>query len=42
MTAQERAPLFCDGNKPFWMLIRRLLLSVVREIERQYNMRGCD
>ncbi|MFQ5410200.1 MAG: hypothetical protein ACE5FI_17455 [Anaerolineales bacterium] len=33
-----RPPIFDERNRDFWLLIRRLLLSLVKEIERQYGL----
>lgn len=36
MTNDERPPIFDERNRSWWLLVRRALLMVVREIERWY------
>jgi len=30
-------PIFCEANKPFWIIVRRLLIAMLRELDKAYN-----
>lgn len=33
----EAPPIFCEGNRPFWVIIRRLLIAMLKELDRAYG-----
>ncbi len=33
----ETPPIFCEGNRPFWTIVRRLLIVMLKELDRAYG-----
>lgn len=31
-------PIFCEGNRPFWVLVRRIAIEMIRMIDRAYGL----
>ena len=37
LMAEDRPPIFDERNRPFWELVRRLLIAVLRELDKYYG-----
>lgn len=30
-------PVFCEGNRPFWLLVRRFMIAFLHELDKAYG-----